>query len=199
MAGDQGHLEREERVAELLRAAAARERAPARLREAIAELEAGASRRRRPRRGGLLAGLGASAAAAAAALALLLGVGAPTLAQAAAVAARGPVAGAPPVDPAAPTRLLSARVGSLHFPNWQWAQGWRASGSRHDLVDGRQVTTVYYTSAGGTVAYSIVSAPALAPLGGAGGGAPSRMRLDGRTFVVWVQQGHTCLLSGEGV
>lgn len=203
--------DREDRVASLLRRAAERERAPEALHARIAALRAapagtapaGAAPGARPRRGPLLGLAGAAASAAAAlavALALVIGGGAasPTLAQAAALAGRGSVAAAPGPDPRAPAKLLSAHVGNLHFPNWRAHGGWRAVGRRRDELGNRTATTVYYETAGRRIAYSIVSAPAIPGLRTHGEPYATIWR-GGRTFVIWEQRAHTCLLSGHGI
>lgn len=208
MATDSDPSEREDRAAALLRQAAAGERAPARLHAAVSALYGDAEprgepvRRLRPLTARLVAGVGAGVGAALVLVVLIgTGAGSPTIAQAAALAARGPTAAAPSVDRSVPTRLLAVRVGNLHFPNWQWQTGWRASGERRDRLGGRAVTTVYYTAGSTRIAYSIVASPALASPAPAprGGAAHETMHLNGRTIVVWDQRGHTCLLSGVGV
>lgn len=141
-----------------------------------------------------------AAAAGAAALVLALGgsVGAPSIAQAAALATRAPSASAPPADPSDSTKLLAARVGSLHFPNWRAAGGWRATGQRFDHLGNRTVRTVYYAAGSSRVGYSIVSSPALPGLDTHGEPYATMWR-HGRSTVIWEEAGHTCLLSGTGI
>ena len=204
MSADSNTPERENQVVELLRAAAASERAPDSLHARIATMRsdaAGAPRRRRlPSPAFNIARFALpSAAAGIAALVLALGggAGAPTIAQAAALGARGPSAAAPAPDPSAPAKLLSAKVGKLHFPNWQADGGWRSVGQRHDHAGDRTVTTVYYSAGGTEIAYSIVSQPKLPGLTRA---EPyETIWRQGRVTVVWEEAGHTCLLSGTGM
>jgi hypothetical protein len=206
---DNGTPEREAKVAQLLQAAARSERAPASLRAELGAIRARAGARRGLRlpepalRRPVLryTGLAATAlTAAVVALAVTLGGGAasPSIAQAAALALRGPAAPAPAPDPSAPASLLTARVGDLHFPNWQRAGGWRSVGERTDQLANRTVTTVYYESGRRRLAYSIVSSPTLAGL--RTGAEPYASHWEhGRTVVVWEERGHTCVLSAAGI
>jgi hypothetical protein len=211
MASDHDNPERAERVADLLRGAAQSERAPDALQMRISAMQAQATAAPRrallPRRAFNYARVAMPAAAAGvAALVLALGgsAGAPSLAQAAALSTRAPTAGAPSADPSDPGRLLSVKVGTLHFPNWVKVGGWRAVGQRHDQIGNRTATTVYYATASGRVAYSIVSSPTLAMKSGQlPRTGPLRyqhattLRTHGRLTVVWVEAGHTCLLTGS--
>jgi hypothetical protein len=210
MAPDHDNPERAERVADLLRSAAQNERAPEALQTRISAMQAQAAAAPRrallPRRAFTYVRVAMPAAAAGVvALVLALGssAGAPSLAQAAALSTRTPTAAAPSVDPRDPGKLLSAKVGSLHFPNWTEVGGWRAVGQRHDQIGNRTATTVYYATGSSRVAYSIVSSPSLAmkseSLPGSG---PLRyqdatvLSRHGQLTVVWVEAGHTCLLTG---
>lgn len=202
--------EREQQVANLLRTAAQSERAPESLHARVAALKD--ERARTPRRTLLprpafnfvrIAMPTAAAGAAALVLALGGGAGAPSIAQAAALATRAPSAPAPAMDPSDPAKLLTAKVGTLHFPNWQAAAGWRAVGERHDHLGNRAVTTVYYAAGSSRVAYSIVSSPTLRLKDGLilQSRPPqyqysATLSQDGRTTVIWVESGHTCLLTG---
>jgi len=183
----------EQRLGELLRAVEAP--APAPLRARIAELNAGAPSRRRLRMPALAFG-GAFAAAALAAVALALvlsGTSAPTALRTAELALAQPRASAP--------QTLVATGTDIPFPDWA-AQGWPRAGLRRDSLDGRQVTTEFYSSSSGTIGYAIVSG---APLQfGAGGSTVVRaagdyrlMRSGGAAVVAWVQQGHTCVLASR--
>ena len=202
--------DREERVVELLHAAARSERAPGSLHAQVAAMRqrATASRRgtafgrpalRRPAFNFARVALPtATAGVVALVVALGSGPGAPSIAQAASIGTRAPTAPAPGADPAAPTRLLTAKVGTLHFPNWQAVAGWRTVGQRQDKAGNRTVTTVYYAAGKTRIAYSIVSSPAL-PGSKHAGELYSSMWHNGRATVVWQQDGHTCLLSGSGI
>jgi|SRR5579884_3064376 len=174
------------------------DRAPASLRLAI-------EARKRPapaRRGRLLYGgaLAASAALAATLLALLLpgGPGAPSVSQAAALAFRGPAMPAP----ASTGRKLTLGVGEIYFPNWA-PLGWRSSGWRTDDLRGRLAMTVYYKWHGKQIAYTILAAPPLrrpdARIVRMDGIAIQSFPLRGRLVVTWRRDGHTCVLSGQGM
>lgn len=205
MATDDRNPEPEERVMRMLHHAAQTERAPASLRAEVGALRTQAAARRTRRPGfGLPARYASGAAvgliAVVVALATTLGggVAGPTLAQAAALATRGPVLAAPTPDPNAPSKLLSVRVGNLQFPNWQSQGGWRSSGARADKIGNRTVKTVYYTGNGHRIAYSIVAAPALTGLKIGHDGYATLSR-NGRSVIVWEQDDHTCVLSAVGV
>ncbi len=199
-------FERERRVVEVLRAARADERAPLALRERIEAARPGRAARTR-RRGAYTLVSGAALAAVIVALGLALPSGtpgSPTVSQAAALAVRGPspARGVPLPEPGNP-RQLDQQVGNLYFPNYAARVGYRPVGQRIDRVGGRTVVTVYYDGSRGQVAYSIVGAPPLRQPGGEGrhvGGFFLRAaRMHGRTLVTWVEDGHTCILSGAGV
>lgn len=201
MASENDTSDRERRVAHLLRVAAETERAPQSLHARVTALKAPAApRRRRPRlrRPAWIALPTAAAIVAALVVALGGGAGAPSLAQAAALGTRPATAPAPTTDPRDPAKLLSARVGTLHFPNWQAAGGWQPTGRRVDHIGNRSATTVYYATGSSHVAYSIVSAPALPGLK-TGGEPYATMWSHGRVTVIWEESGHTCLLSGAGI
>jgi hypothetical protein len=133
------------------------------------------------------------------------GSGGPTVARAAQLAALGPTSGAPLVDAAHPGSL-SDSVSGVHYPYWQDAFGFSASGSRTDRLDGRVAMTVYYTgttAAHPTAGYTIVSGPALPEPRGASvverdGTEFLSLRDGSRTIVTWRRDGHTCVLSTSG-
>ncbi len=204
MSSRHDHPNREDQVLRLLQAAAQRDRAPESLRSEVAALRERAAARsqrgprfRRPLLGAVSFGMPAAAAAVVALVVALGGSGAPSLAQAAALARRPPSAPAPTLEPGVPA-YLSARVGQLHFPNWQAQGGWRTVGERRDSVGNRAVTTVYYAAQGERIAYSIVSSPVLGGLH-TRGDPYTTMRSHGRVVVVWEERNHTCLLSGAGI
>jgi len=184
----------EHRLGELLRTVEAP--APGPLRALIAELNAGSVARRRVRMPALAFG-GAFATAALAAVVLALALGgtsAPTALRTAELALAQPRA-------SAPQRLVAAGT-DIAFPDWT-ARGWPSAGIRRDRLDGRVVTTEFYRSyAAGTIGYAIVSG---APLSyGKGGitflrphGEYRLMRSSGARVVVWVQEGHTCVLASR--
>jgi hypothetical protein len=188
---------------------AAGEQAPPGLRARIALADA--PRRRAPRGPRLRRAVAwAPAAGAVAALVVIAvlalgrgGVAAPTVADAAVLAARAPTALAPARhgDSATLPRLRGA---GLPFPYWHDRFGWKAAGVRRDELAGRPATTVVYRRAGRSIAYTIVGGPPLAL------GAPVRrtvsgtttlrtLAVRGRPVVTWLRRGHTCVLSGDGV
>ena len=197
--------ERERRVAELLREARATDRAPEGLRRRI---EAGrpsraAAFRSRVGYAGAFAG---ALAAVALALVLILPAGtpgAPSVSQAAALGVRAPTAPAPAPDPSAPAVKLGRDIQSVYFPNWSSRFHWRAVGQRSDRLNGRLALTVYYQWHRYRIAYTIVSAPALAsPTASVRllhGTELRTLKLGGRLVVTWRRAGHTCVLSGPGV
>jgi hypothetical protein len=83
------------------------------------------------------------------------------------------------------------------------ATGWRASGARRDTLDGRRVTTVFYSSGHRRVGYSIVSGAALAmPRGSTVWAAGVRYVIgssDGLPLIAWRRAGHTCVIAGRSV
>ena len=197
--------ERERRVVDALHRTRATERAPAALRARIdASRPSGAARARRRF---AFAG-GAVAALAAIVLGLVLALpsgtpGAPSVSDAAALAARGPVQMAPVPDPSMPAARLQQSVGAVYFPNWASRFGWKAVGARTDKLDGRKAVTVYYRWKGDTIAYTIVHAPPLAQPSAKAtnwdGTEFRALQLNGRQIVTWRRAGDTCLLSGTGI
>ena len=197
--------ERERRVVAALHQARAADRAPDRLRariEAARPQRSAVARRRLGYAGGLAGAL------AAVALALVLALpsgapGAPSVSDAAALAARGPDQAAPALNPASPRSLLVQNVGEVYFPNWATHFGWRAVGARTDTLGGRRAVTVYYQWKNRRVAYTIVAAPALAQPAAhrtwLNGTELRTLVLDGHLIVTWRESGDTCVLSGSGV
>jgi hypothetical protein len=167
--------------------------APMALRERVEAQRVQRAPARRRRRAAL-----AAVAGGAAALALAIGLlaapsgtpGGPSLSQAAALGIR-PAQSAAPAHDAANRRLLLASEGGIRFPAWDEIS-WPASGVRQDKVGGRDATTVFYHSAAGPVAYTIVDG---APLNGTRKDEVRTMRFDGRTAVVWERDGHTCIIT----
>ncbi len=197
--------ERERRVVGALHHARATERAPERLR---ARIETARPSRKvvARRRLGYAGGLAGALAAVALALVLVLpggAPGAPSVSEAAALAARGPAQPAPAPDPASPESTLGQNVGDVYFPNWAKAFDARAVGTRTDQLRGHQAITVYYELQNVRIAYTIVSAPALAEPAARRtvvNGTPLRtFTLNGRLVVVWRESGETCVLSGRGI
>jgi anti-sigma factor RsiW len=170
-------LERQRRAIKAVHAGAAQ--APAGLRARIERPPS--PPRRRPR--AIALGLAGVAAAVLLALLLLPGPEAPSVAEAAALAARPPTA-------AAPERLPA--VEGVRFPHWEQRFDWRAAGVRSDRLGGRRATTVYYRYDGHQIGYTIVGGGAL----GSRSGFHS-LRIGGRAVVTWRRRGHTCVLSGR--
>jgi anti-sigma factor RsiW len=194
-------LDDQRRALTLIRGAASEVRAPLALRERLEADRARLARPRARRRWFQVATAGALAAAVLLAV-VLVTPGAPTVDEAAAFAAEGPTAPAP----AAEGKLLAADQDGVAFPEWDAKFGWRATGSHTGEIDGRAATTVYYENAEGrTLAYTIVGGDALDPPGDArtieAEGTPVEIfRTSGGTpAATWEREGHTCVLSGEGV
>lgn len=197
--------ERERQVVAALHHARESDRAPSALR---ARIEASRPTRRVATRRRLAYAGGLAGALAVIALALVLVLpsgtpGAPSVSDAAALAARGPALAAPAPDPSNPEARLEQRIGALYFPNWTSRFGWRAVGARTDDLGGHKAVTVYYGGRGKQIAYTIVDAPPLAQ--------PAARRtwlhrtelrtftLNGRLVVTWREAGKTCVLSGSGI
>lgn len=148
-----------------------------------------------------LASAGVIAAVVAVVLATI-GSSSPTLAQAASLATRPARSAAPAGNRGA--LLPRVRAAGLPYPYWEDKFGWRASGVRRDRLSGRSATTVFYSDAGLSVGYTIVSGRALtAPAGSRvtvrDGVRIEVFRMGSRTAVTWLRRGHTCVLSGAGV
>jgi hypothetical protein len=144
--------------------------------------------RRRVRRGALgrpwapAAGLVAAAAAAAVVLAVSSG---PVVDDVMAAANRPPVAAAAP----------GTQIDGIEFPSYE---GWRATGTRTDTIEGRDTRTVFYERGGRTVAYTIVAGKALEPpLDAERSGEILSFDRGTRTVVTWEERGRTCVLSGD--
>jgi plasmid stabilization system protein ParE len=190
--------------------------APASLRASVEELADGATRGRsrrdraadrrrvavwRPR---VSIALVAFAAVVVAIVSIALhGESAPTVNGTARLALAAAVDPAPATDPA-DRDLLSLRVNRIPFPSYLRSTGWRASGARRDTLDGRHVTTVFYTSGGGRVGYSIVSGTALAVPRGSTVRGPTGVQYvltssDGAQLITWRRDGHTCVIASRSV
>lgn len=116
----------------------------------------------------------------------------------------------PPTQPApaeqrSNRRELAAAVEGVSFPYWGGRLGWRSTGSRTDLIDGRTVRTIFYENGRSKrIGYAIVAGSA--PSQGSGGvvsrrdGTPYRLlTIDGAPVVTWQRDGHLCIVSGHGV
>ncbi len=181
--------------------------APDALRSRIAELTGPAPPiRRRPRwrRALILPGVTAVAALVAV-IVVVIGAGsaAPTISQAARLALASATLPAPGVDPAQPANLRLAGA-PIPFPSWGSTTGWKPTGARTDSVDGRRITTVFYTSAGGRrIGYAITSGEPLALAHGVQinryGARFALGREGGARLITWVRSGHTCVIAGHFV
>jgi len=197
--------ERERRLMAALHQARASDRAPAALR---ARIEASRPQGRTLARRRIAYAGGLAAALAAVALAVVLALpggtpGAPSVSDAAALAARGPAQNAPAPDPGHPGTQLRQNVGDVYFPDWTYTFGWRAVGARTDELGGRKAVTVYYQWKNQRIAYTIVAAPALpqpaAQRTWQNGTELRTLAHGGRLIVTWRESGDTCVLSGTGI
>ena len=161
------------------------------------------ARRRRARRlapGVALAGA-LVAAAVVAALVLSSGPGAPSVAEAAGLTSRSPNGPAPARRGDSMTKL-AVGVEGVPFPYLPRSYCWKAVGVRHDKLDGRDATIVYYAKGPRRIAYVIVSGSGLPRPSGAqattlGGVDYQTLRIDDRLAVTWRRGGHTCVLIGN--
>jgi hypothetical protein len=153
---------------------------------------------------------GAIAVAAGAALALVLALsptgspGALTLRQTSPLTLRAATMAAPAHSATHPAEL-AASVEGVSFPYWEDHFGWRASGVRVDRVDGRAVTTVFYTNASDQrIGYAIVSGTPAPPASGGivqsrDGTAYRYIKENGAWLVTWLRNGRRCIVSGRGI
>jgi len=196
---------REQHAVELLAHARESDRAPLALRERIAADRRTRTAPARRTRSRFVPGAALAAASVVAVLVATLAggtAGSPSLADAAALAVRGANSPAPAPGPG-PGQALDRSVGEVYFPDWGRTLGWHATGQRADRLDGHRAVTVYYARGTQTVAYTIVSAPALAQPSA----VPVRLeglelralRLGGRVVVTWRRAGRTCVLSSRAV
>lgn len=193
-------------IGALIRATAGRVEAPPSLRAHLKGLQSERARpRRRLRVGPAFAGMATAAAALAAVLVLVLGgsgTSGPTLADAATYALRPAVGMVPTPHPQNPAELNTA-IDGLGFPDWGERFRLRATGSRHDMINGRRAVTVDYTGPnGGRVGYTILAAPPLSVPGAAqrverGETAFALVHHDGANVVTWRRAGHTCVLASR--
>lgn len=139
-------------------------------------------------------------------------VAAGALATAAVLALGGGTSGSPTVAAAATlgTRVAVATTGAtapgvgaagISFPDWSYQFGLKAAGVRHDALDGRLATTVFYVGGEGRIAYTIVSgtplrAGTLTTNAVWNGVQLHSFSTSTRGVVTWVRDGHTCVVSG---
>jgi hypothetical protein len=155
---------------------------PHALRDRIEELEHARRRRRRRRRRRWVPAAGIAVATVTAAVLVLVAGGGPAVDDVLAAGAR------PATAPAA----LAKPVDGVWFPTYE---KWRTTGERTDVVDGRTTRTVFYERDGKTIAYTIVTGPALEE----NGSLHAVTGTDGRVAVTWTRRGRTCVISGSGI
>jgi hypothetical protein len=139
------------------------------------------------------------------ALVVLLGSGstAPSVDQTAKIALSSATAPAPERAAGHP-ELLAAAVDGVPFPSYVSNPGWRATGSRSQLVHERTIVTVYYRRPDGTrVGYSIVPGHTLTDPDGvtimADGIRYTYGRVGSGRYITWTRGGHTCVIAGTRV
>jgi hypothetical protein len=165
---------------------------------------------RRPRpspRGAIAITLTVAAVAVAVMLAVGLGhgnSGTLSMRQAATPTLRAATMSAPPESDANQAKLAAA-VDGVKFPYWDQRFGWRSTGMREDRIDGRTVTTVFYSdSHGRRIGYAIVAGTPAPRVGGGvalwhGGVTYRTLSEHGVAVVTWLRDGHLCIVSGRGV
>jgi hypothetical protein len=190
-------------------------RAPDSLHRQVQALVADASQRKGRRRRGhgrspafanyaFAGALAAAVAAIATAIAVSGGGNGTFIHQASALTLGRATAAAPSENPHK-TGQLAAAVQGVAFPYWEERFGWRSTGTRSDVVNGRAVTTVFYADRlGRQIGYAIVAGtPAPSQDGGATvwhNGTRFRVtQLHGGTVVSWLRDGHLCVVAGRGV
>ena len=129
--------------------------------------------------------------------------GQPSVAQAAVLATRAPLAPAPSHHGDS-ALLHGLRAAGLPYPYWEDRFGFKAVGVRRDRIDGRTATTVFYTHAGRRLAYTIISGRPLAVNSATHTTLSPATRLrsfsqHGRIVVTWLRRGHSCVLSGANI
>ncbi|HEY3774120.1 MAG TPA: hypothetical protein VGL69_14055 [Solirubrobacteraceae bacterium] len=121
--------------------------------------------------------------------------------------ALAPATGPAPTVSATDHDVLSVHptgASSIPFPSYVHFTAWKASGVRHDTLQGRHVTTVFYTVAGTRVGYSIVSGAALSMPSGSTVRGPTGARYvfvssEGAQIITWRRDGHTCVIAGRSI
>jgi hypothetical protein len=141
----------------------------------------------------------------AAILALLVGLmphGDPSTVGRAAERATLPATGPAPAKEGA---VLRAGVDGVRFPDWESEFGWRETGMRRDVLDGRATETVFYEHMGHRIAYTIVSGEPLPRPAGARVVRRDGLEIavyhdprhGGHDIAVFERGGRTCVLAGH--
>jgi hypothetical protein len=100
------------------------------------------------------------------------------------------------------SRFVGVQVEGVRFPYWGDAFGWHSSGSRADTVDGRSVTTVFYTRGASHIGYAIYSG-VRSPASSGGvvrheRGTEYRVEArGGEAIIAWTRGGHLCVMSSR--
>ena len=126
------------------------------------------------------------------------------LARAAALSS-SPASEAAPSQDTRDRQRLSVAENGVAFPYWADAFGWRATGTRRDVLDGYASTTVFYASAHhATIAYTILGARSASALSSSpgrtvwrAGGAYHLLELSGVRVVAWLRHSSACVLSAR--
>jgi hypothetical protein len=157
-------------------------------------------------------GLASAGAALVAVVAVAIAVGlsgggsAPTVSfgQAAAPTLSAATLPAPPESQAHHAQLAAA-VDGVPFPYWSERFGWHSTGMRTDRVDGRSVTTVFYSdSHGRRIGYAILAGTTVPRVAGGviawhSGVSYRLLTENGAAVVTWLRDGHLCIVSGHGI
>ena len=187
------------RVEQMIADAPARGRLPLRGRRARGGPRASAAWRSRP----LAGALAAAAVVAVLAVALSSGGGSRhTLGLTSAAAPTLLASTTPAPLHSAHSRFLTTGVEGVRFPYLEDALRWRSTGARTDTVDGRAVTTVFYSRGRARVGYAIYAG---VPSPSSGGGV---VRWDhgtqyhvlagnGTAIIAWKRDGHLCVMSSS--
>jgi hypothetical protein len=99
---------------------------------------------------------------------------------------------------------LGDSVDRVSFPYWRASFGWRAVGTRTDVLSARRIVTVYEADRSGVrVGYSIVAGRRWArrPAGCSRSEACASglIREGSLRIVTWLRSGHTCVLAGREI
>jgi hypothetical protein len=200
----QADLAAERRALTAIRGATG-ERAPAALRARLELARDPDPRWTRPRfmtATAATASVAVAAFAAAVAITIGGGTGAPTVASAAGLGSRAPlaVAAATPNDHGV---LPGVSAAGISFPDWGSSFGFEAVGVRRDHLGDRLATTVFYARGDQQIAYTIMSGPPVSARAALHESVWNGVRIgsflsNGRVVVTWLRNGHTCVLSGPG-